>query len=170
MQRIKRLLQVGIVLGMSFAITGGGQVFAARTTQQSGSIKLIAGHFATAADPECTVPAEDCITDQLTGGFIGRNELTTQDFTETDTHILYHDTTVITVTGGQYAGKQFAGNEHGDINKTTGNFTSCAELTATDNSGDTLVTHNYGYIDLTNNHDTGHYIGVINGHHGCENF
>ncbi|HSW65609.1 MAG TPA: hypothetical protein VLI54_00530 [Bacillota bacterium] len=170
MQKIKRLVQLSIALGASLAIAGSAPAFAAGNTQPHGHPQFVVGHFETAANPECAVPSEDCIVDQLTGGFVGRNELTTQDFTETATTITYHDATVVTVTGGQYAGKTFVGDEHGTINKDNGLFSSCAEFTATDASGDTLVTHNVGYINLDDNHDTGYYASVINGHHGCENF
>lgn len=166
MRYIKQILRAGATIGVSLAFLAAGPV-ASATELPGTSSTTVQGTFQTAADPNCTVPADNCITDELTGDFVGRNELTTQDYTETDTLIKYHDTTVITVTDGTYAGKQFAGNEHGKINVVTGHFHSCAEFTATDGSGDRLVMHYNGYIDLANNHDSGHYRGTVNGSDHC---
>jgi len=163
MSHIKRLIQTSAVssVGLVFALTGSA--FAISTP---GGTK-VHGDFQTAVNPACTIPAEDCITDQLTGSIIGYNELTTLDYTQTATQISYHDHTVITVTDGAFAGKHFVGNEHGKINKKTGMFHSCAEFTATDGSDDHLLMHYDGHINLDNNHDTGKYHGTINGSDHC---
>jgi hypothetical protein len=173
MTNCKRLVQAGVLAAaVSLAIMGPGAAVAsaATTGQRHGhteSTIAVAGHFQTADNPACSVPSSDCITDQLTGSFIGRNELTTKDFTQTSTVITYHDQTVITVNGGAFAGKQYAGNEHGKISINSGHFHSCAEFTATDGSGDTLIMRYRGFIDLANNHDNGSYVGAINSHEHC---
>ncbi|HSX31980.1 MAG TPA: hypothetical protein VLF43_01865 [Candidatus Saccharimonadales bacterium] len=165
MQQIKQFLRVGLTFGASLAVFAAGSVASASSLPSTSTV--VRGTFQTAADPNCTVPTENCITDQLSGDFVGRNELTTMDYTQPKKVIRYHDQTVITITDGAYAGKQFAGNEHGKINTVSGHFHSCAEFTATDGSGDTLIMHYTGYIDLDNNHDNGQYHGAINSNTHC---
>ncbi|HEV7455036.1 MAG TPA: hypothetical protein VGO07_07300 [Candidatus Saccharimonadales bacterium] len=165
MHSIKRLFQVGALTIVSLLVAVIGPACTAGATGIPPTI--VRGHFQTASDPACTIPSDDCITDQLTGDFYGRNELTTKDFTRTPTLITYHDQTVITISAGHFAGKQFAGNEHGKINVNTGEFHSCAEFTATDGSGNTLIMRYNGFIDLANNHDNGKYRGAINSHDHC---
>lgn len=162
MSSIKRLFQVSLLAATTLSLAITGPAFAS-----SSPSAVVEGFFQTAGDQSCDLPADNCIADQLTGDLYGRNELTTVDYTTTNTHINYYDTTVITVTQGEYAGKVFTGEEHGKINVNNGNFHSCAELTATDNSGDQLTIHYDGYIDLANNHDSGEYTGEINTNKHC---
>ena len=155
-------------MGMSLTLLGLAPMSAHATSLHPASSKhVVAGSFQTAADPNCAVPDPNCITDQFTGSFIARDELTTVDFTETSTLITYHDHSEITVSGGKYAGKHFVGEEHGKISVPSGNFHSCAEFTTSDGSGDKLIMHYVGHIDLSNDNDTGHYIGAINSHEHC---
>ncbi len=143
-----------------FALMGPGAAMAGATGIHNSGAVFVSGHFQTATQPACGVPSDDCITDQFSGDLPGRNELTTKDFTETPQIIKYHDQTVLSVSGGQFAGKQFSGNEHGTIFVTSGFFYSCAEFT--DANGDSLVLHYTGMIDLANDHDSGQYHGSVN--------
>ncbi|HSW98416.1 MAG TPA: hypothetical protein VLF71_01115 [Candidatus Saccharimonadales bacterium] len=163
MRQIKQLLRAAATISLSLAFIGFGPAAA----QAMPAKALVAGKFQTAANPECAVPDPDCITDQFTGSFIARDELTTVDFTQTSTLITYHDHSVITVTGGKYAGKKFTGEEHGKISVPSGNFHSCAEFTTSDGSGDTLIMHYAGHIDLSNDNDHGGYVGALNSPEHC---
>ena len=160
--KILKYLAVGsgafLTLALFFAFNLVGSTHAT-----GGLVRLaVMGHFHTQA---LTCPPPDdtaqCVIDALTtvpgkAGLTGTNKLVTADYTEDATSIYYHDYTTIT---SQYG--QFQGNEHGTINKLTGEFHSNATLMSTDGCRSSLQLHNDGTIDLDTLEDDGTYSGIL---------